>query len=506
MSSILSHLPNGLAVLEDGSLVDENRYDQRYARGHEPAPTNGKDLRTETERDRARIGYSPFLRRLAGVTQVMSPELTSSHLHTRASHSYKVAMVAREIAEHLVREARRDSALADFILRMGGLDVTACEAAGLAHDLGHPPFGHIGEETLDRLLVKRIPEGFEGNAQSFRIVTKLDQHKPTFKGLNLTNVTLAAILKYPWGRDLAKTGSQKFNIYASEDADFTRAREAVIPGGDPVGDGDGDGDGDDQRPSQTLEASIMDLADDVAYSIHDLEDFFTHGIVDIPRTLEALNQAAQHYKSNGEVSDDNPFVVVEEKLKRSSQFNRGDYGTALTFVRNKFNLISTPEASPSAELYRLELKAALNSLVAGYFGELEYGDFDDGHRVRLKATQWHRMQVLKSITRQYLVLTPKMGVMQQSQAVAIKQLFKGLERWLLALDSWGPLPETFVVILEDLGAARPQAEKPLRRLDPAHYRAICDYICQMSDSEALRQSQWLSGTEVPGMSAIALTR
>lgn len=127
----------GLEYLADGSLVAPDRRMSRYERGVQSRPSEDKDLRTEAERDRGRIAYSPFLRRLAGVTQVTSPDLSSTRMHSRASHTHKVATIAREIAENIVRRASVDSGVADVIRTAGGLDVTACEAAGLAHDLGH---------------------------------------------------------------------------------------------------------------------------------------------------------------------------------------------------------------------------------------------------------------------------------------------------------------------------------------------------------------------------------
>lgn len=402
-------------------------------------------------------------------------------------------MVAREIAEHLVRKAEDDDDLSDFIKSVGGLDIAACEAAGLAHDLGHPPFGHVGEATLNRLLQDkaRVKEGFEGNAQSFRIVTKLDRHG-SVRGLNLTNVTLAAVLKYPWPYSKRPAGNHKFNVYESEGPAFGLVRKAVVGDMGP-------------KTHQSLEASIMDLADDVAYSIHDVEDFFVSGIVDVPKTLTALAQAAGYYQHDLEVSGENPFVIAADSLKKSAQFDRDAYGHALNYQLNTLGLAADPASSPSTEAYRLQLKAILSKQVAGYFSALETGEFPDGHLLRLKRDAWHRMQVLKAITRQYLVLTPKMGLMQQSQAKAMEQLFTGLESWLLSVGNWRPLPEVLTVLLEDADAKKPEPDKYLPALDEAHYRAICDYICQMSDSDALRQSQWLTGTEIPGLSAIATT-
>ncbi len=151
--------------------------------------------RTVAERDRDRILYTTALRRLAGVMQVVAPN--EGHVvHNRLTHVLEVAQIARRLAERLIRcTSRKD------IKAVGGLSAEIAEAAAFAHDLGHPPFGHVAEEELDALAVQAgSPDGFEGNAQSFRIVTKLATRRVKETGLDLSRATLAAILKYPWLR------------------------------------------------------------------------------------------------------------------------------------------------------------------------------------------------------------------------------------------------------------------------------------------------------------------
>ncbi|MGO9254829.1 MAG: dGTP triphosphohydrolase [Bryobacteraceae bacterium] len=158
-----------------------------------------RDGRSPSQVDRDRILYSTAFARLAEVTQVVAAE--RGHVfHNRLTHSIKVGQLARRLAEKLLREQPDEAAA------LGGLDPDVAEAAGLAHDLGHPPFGHIAEETLHHLVQTqgRLKDGFEGNAQSFRIVAKLavSDAQPsigpkTIDGLNLTRATLNGILKYP---------------------------------------------------------------------------------------------------------------------------------------------------------------------------------------------------------------------------------------------------------------------------------------------------------------------
>jgi len=215
--------------------------------------------------DRDRIASSPFFARLGGVTQVISPGGSGLLVHNRLTHSLKVAQVARAIAERLAADDR----YRDLLDKLGGCDPDVVEAAALAHDLGHPPFGHLGERVLDTLGRQRfgLPDGFEGNAQSYRIVTSTEIRGETI-GLDLTAAVRAALLKYPWTRRTwprphpremtpaprgagvppsdPAAGSSKFGVYVTELADLRQAREPLA--------------GRLAVWQQTVEASVMDSA------------------------------------------------------------------------------------------------------------------------------------------------------------------------------------------------------------------------------------------------------
>ncbi|HXR72504.1 deoxyguanosinetriphosphate triphosphohydrolase [Actinocrinis sp.] len=402
---------------------------ERYA--VEPASelkrTGGE--RTPFQRDRARVLHSLALRRLAGKTQVVAPG-ESDFPRTRLTHSLEVAQIGRELAGSL------------------GADPDLVEAACLAHDLGHPPFGHTGEGALNE--VTGAIGGFEGNAQNLRILTRLEakviRADGRSAGLNPTRGLLDAATKYPWAR---RADTAKFGAYADDLPVFSWLRI-----GAPV------------EPVKCFEAQIMDWSDDVAYSVHDLEDAIYAGHVDPKVLLIDEERAALFERSRGYAPDAEPaeLAAALDRLQ-SVEWWPAEYDRSFAA--------------------QARLKRAASELIGRFCLAVVHAtraEFGPGPHTRYNAQlvvpRPIRLEnaVLKAVAARYVMETEPAFALRMQQAALIREL---------------------VALL----AKRPdQLEPPFQAWwfdapdDAAKLRVVVDQIASLTDGSALRLHGRLVGT------------
>ena len=390
--------------------------------------------RSPFARDRARVLHSASFRRLAGKTQVVAPN-EDEVPRTRLTHSLEVAQIAREIGALL------------------GCDADLSDLAGLAHDIGHPPFGHNGETALD--LVADGIGGFEANAQNLRLLTRLEAKVHAADGqpmgLNLTRAALDAVIKYPWPRAAA---GGKFGVYPDDEKTFAWIREAL-----PAGVGD---------HARCLEAQAMDWSDDVAYSVHDVEDGIHAGRVDLralvdPEARQAVCVNAARNHSPETAADleqvlldllDQPVVADAQRLQGSA---RGE--SALLRMTSELTgrfatgaVLATRAAAGDGPLHRYDTDLVVPRLLAA------------------------EVAVLKSIAHLYVMQDPLRQQLQNQQRILLTELVEAL-------------------FAAGAGALDPAFAALFRAADTAddRLRVVIDQVSLLTDEQAFaRHRRWVS--------------
>ena len=392
--------------------------------------------RTAFQRDRARVLHSAALRRLAGTTQVVAP-LASDFPRTRLTHSLECAQIGRELGAAL------------------GCDPDLMETACLSHDIGHPPFGHTGEEALDRAA--ESCGGFEGNAQSLRILTRLEPkrfddlpgHDGRSVGLNLTRAALDAATKYPWTRGSHPELPQKYGVYADDLAVFEWLRE------------------DAPERHRCFEAQVMDWSDDVAYSVHDVEDGLQAGHV-APAALRSATERAELFVVAGHYAPGTEEGELAEALDR---LQAEDWW---------------PDSYDGSARGRAALKDATSQLIGRFCTAAEqatrarYGPGPlSRYRADLIVPRGVRLEcaVLKAVAVRYVMQRDDQGQLRTWQRAVIGEL------------------------AEALVAAAPVGLDPVFRAlyeeavdDAGRLRAVVDQIATLTDaSAAARHREFASG-------------
>ena len=399
--------------------------------------------------------YTSALRRLGHVTQVVSPT-EGIVFHNRLTHTHEVAQIGRRIAERLIlnEEGLRRAK------RLGGIDPDVVETAALVHDLGHPPYGHAVEQELNRLvsIVHGVHDGYEGNAQSFRIVAKLAMRSPRVPGLNLTRASLNATLKYPWLRS-EKEGTpenKKWGAYASELEEFEWARNAHRGRKDKPG----------------VEAQIMDWADDVAYAVHDVDDFYRAGLVPLDRLSNRDDHEVNRFSQYTAAKLDKDEEEVKEVLR------------------------TVVGASPIVEPYfgtddqRQQLRTFTAGLIGTYSSAIRLADDPEWHPV-VEVPPYLRTQVdiLKQLTWFYVIDNRALKTQQHGQRRVVRELFKIYLDASVSddADARGVLPTSQQEQLELLAD---------ETIEDGRVRIVADLISSMTEQQMMVTHRKLTGVEL----------
>ncbi len=469
--------------------------------------------------DLERIRFAPSFARLAEVTQVVTAGATGGLVHNRLTHTLKVTAVARAIAVGLIRGT--DAAL---LTRLGGLDHVVVQAGAAAHDLGHPPFGHLGERVLDRLARERfgLTDGFEGNAQTFRILTELEVHGPGDKGLNLTAAVRAAVCKYPWGRFHLPTphptswpepprgashgtegpGAAKFSAYVPDLPEMMvvlLAFPALPPG------------------RQTLECSVMDLADDIAYSLHDVEDFHRSGVLQFSLVSKEFRSWVQERTALAAMAHDElehgrvPGAGLERlrrqlAAKDSWIFEEVAFFDAVLKVGDEFvdGVLTAPYDGSMAS------DRAISGFTSRWIDHFvtsvhlnEEPHVRSAH-VGLSAQAWHEVSVLKFVHQHFILDRPDLAMLQRGQSEVLVRLVNAFDAWLSDRTDAARAPRRLIDLVNSgtLGYQQIADEQPelldaktseteLMRMGRG--RGIIDFVGSLTDEQASAFATRLGG-------------
>jgi dGTPase len=438
-------------------MIEGGRYGRKYEERSKGVASG--DERTPPEHDRDRILYSPEFRRLSGITQVISP--TGTHTtHNRLTHTLEVAQIAKAMATNLLRHHGENSNLLE---KAGGLDPVVVEAAAMAHDLGHPPFGHVTEMALHSILKKQTDEGFEGNAQSFRILTRLATRDDTYRGLNLTRATLSAASKYPWLEGVQGISKDKWGAYGEDEQDLVFSREhlpsslRMIP----------------QSPGysvRTLEARLMDWADDIAYAIHDVEDFFRVGLIPLDRLRSDESERdrfLQYHLANRKKKDDSTLNDTIE-----------DIGQALLYKSSPFDEPYSGNIISRAKLHRRS-SAFIHRYILSV--QLVERSGEPGWDLEIDPEIKIEVDLLKSLLWFYVIDNRILLSLRFGYATLIESLFEQLRKAAMIDKVFRIFPEYFREELE-------------RGEGDSHtYRVIADFISSMTESQTVELHHRLTG-------------
>ncbi len=419
--------------------------------------------RSEFRRDYGRLIHSASFRRLQGKTQLF-PNNESDFFRNRLTHSIEVAQIAKGIALMLNSNVRE--------LQGHPIDLDLVEFAGLAHDLGHPPFGHNGERALDNCM--KGHGGFEGNAQTLHILTSVEKKRITPNGvrygLNLTYRSLASILKYDSKIELRRNvnglenGLEK-GYYACEEDVVNQIKEAV-------------GQQNDGQGFKTIECQIMDIADDIAYSTYDLEDAMKAGFVH-PMKIYAM------------LSDEVLVRKIEEKTKKiMPDVTTGDIFGALTDIFQAWGshgdgddvykkVAENYATSETIAKDGYNRSAFTSELVGGFIRgiSIEIEDSLPFAKVRVDWNTQVKIEALKHLNYLTMIMSPQLKVAEYRGYEVVETIFKSLTT-----------DDGYLLLPDDVQQRVLETQD-----DDFRKRTICDFVSGMTDKYAVEFYERLKG-------------
>lgn len=432
------------------------------------APTPHRD---DFRKDFARVIHSPSFRRLQGKTQLF-PGYESDFFRNRMSHSLEVSQIAESIA-HKINHSHE-------FFEEQNIEPRICFTAALLHDIGHPPFGHNGEEALDERM--RARGGFEGNAQTLRIVTQIEKkrHNPKEScpvrrraGLNLTYRTLASILKYDFPMPQDRTGEDEvFKGYYLEDMPVVDDIKRQVAPGWVKGD----------KPFKTIECSIMDLADDIAYSTYDLEDSFKAGFLTPTKLLssspELLSRVARRVGKRLKEPD---FGEADVLAIFADMFR--EYVADVSYGRLELQNATKDEKIAAAmslltELENIategEIRTSFTAGLVGDFVEAVEVEFDEEFpqlsTVKVDEATKRKIEVLKIYTYEAIIASNRVKLAEYRGKEVVAEIFDALTA------SKGHL-----LLPDDVARLHASVDGDARLQN----RLITDYIAGMTDRYAV---------------------
>jgi dGTPase len=386
--------------------------------------------------------YSGFFRRLSGVSQVASA-VDGDHFHNRLSHTLEVSQIAKRMSERFAREVHGRG------LAVHAPEPEVAEAAAFAHDLGHPPFGHVGEAAIRAFVESesKVGDGFEGNAQSFRIVNRLTRRDIDNGGLDLTKLTLASILKYPWLADDSRAGAgskRKYGAYKSEEEYLEFALTAIQP-----------------AAKRSAEAEIMDWSDDIAYSVHDVYDFYRARMIPLERLA----------RDEGEW---NPVI------ERIGGDERRYVAAAKDLMENFLSLVPAKQFDGGAD-HRARMRRLSSDLITRFIvdsTEFVPPDTNEGDYLRIEPQAKTQVRLLKELVWHYVIDDKSLSAQQRGQTQCIQCILRAI---------WDDMKDRAILL--------PVSFREL--LDAQHepHRVLSDFVSGLTERQALALYRRLTGLQ-----------